>query len=166
MPEQKGHGCAAEFPGHLTQGQGPRREGEGHNGPASVPKGRQAVRPAVEFRKRHTERRAHRGAYGLAVERIHRGRSQQHPCGTEGRGVPEDAADVVRVGDAFQHDHGAWCQGNVAPPQRGSAFRRGQAPAVYVEAGGRVELAGRQDEGGNIRMGVEQVRRIRCGCWG
>ena len=80
--------------------------------------------------------------------------------------MPEDAADVVRVADAFQHHDGARRQGDLAPARGDSAFRCGQAPAVHVESGDGFELTGRQDEGWNVRMGVEQVRRVRCGCLG
>jgi hypothetical protein len=59
--------------------------------------------PLVQPRERHAEHCAHRRPDRFAIERIAAGRTQQH-AGAKCGGVPEDAADVVRIRDAFE-DH-------------------------------------------------------------
>ena len=75
-----------------------------------------AVKPAAsrparlasrQPRERDLQGRADRHPDGLAIERIAAGGVEQHRIGAESRGVAEQAADIVVVGDAEQHQHRA-----------------------------------------------------------
>ena len=57
----------------------------------------------VESHERHAKDAPHRRANGLAIERIATGWTQHHTVRAESCGVSERAADVVGIGDTFEH---------------------------------------------------------------
>ena len=64
-----------------------------------------SARPRARLRERHRKRRGHRRPDRFPVERIAARRPEHDRVGCKRGGASEDPADVVRIVDAFHHDH-------------------------------------------------------------
>ncbi len=100
--------------------------------------------------ERHDQAAADRDPDRLAVERIAGGEVEQHGIGAERRGIAEDAADIVVIGDAERHHHQRLV-GQAGEQRLGcdllAAQPDAEQAAMDVEAGDAVEdrLAGGVD---------------------
>ena len=95
---------------------------------------RQRGRPFVELNERHAQGRAHRCANGLPVERIAAGGTEHHDVGAERGRVAKHPADVVGIGDAFEHDGQTRIGQHGFQRERGRTLDERQTSAVDVMA--------------------------------
>ena len=104
------------------------------------------VRPRGRDRVRHRQRRPARDANGLPIQRVPGPRAQQHAVHAQGPRRAEQAPDVVRVADAFEHEQPTCVRCHVAPRDRGASLPTARQPAVHVEADESLHPRGGDDE--------------------
>ena len=95
--------------------------------------------------------RPHRRADGFAIERIAAGWTEHHDVGAERGGVAKDAADVIRVADAFEHDGQTRLGERRFQRERERTLDERQASPVEVVAGDADEVGGLTHENRRTR---------------
>ena len=126
-----------------------------------APQGGQIARPVLHARVRRAQHAAHRRSNRLAVQRVAARLAQEH-ARAERRGIAERAADVVCIGNPFEHQQKIRPAHNLVRRASDRALCERQAAAVQVEAGDGGEFVCIADVDGDVlEAGATATPRAR-----
>ena len=91
-------------------------------------------RPRLDPRERHAQRRRHRRADRLSVQRIGARAIEQHAVDAERQRDAEQAADVVGIADAFDRKQARAAREGPERERRSGPARERQAAAMKVDS--------------------------------
>src|SRR5207244_3374403 len=141
----------------------PRRQREERVAVAAKPF--EIARPIVEASERQHHGGSRRHADGLAVQGIGGAGREERGAGAEGQRVAEDRADVARIAEAFEQDHGRAARLGEDGLRRllGAALADGEAPVVELDADDGVDDVLTDQVGRHPRVGEDRAERVEGG---